>query len=529
VMPSSLTDRRATLLVVSSPGRWRLSLLGLCSVLLVPLLLVDLPPLLDYPNHLASLVVLAAGARDPILSRFYASHWGVIPDLGLDIIGVWLLHLLPVHVAGRVLIAIALLLQTLGSVAYARVAVGRTWWSLACGLVAFNETLLLGFLNFTAATGLALLLAAGWLRWREAQPGRAVALAIPGAVALFFCHLMGLLLFAVLIGAHEVTALRRVSPRSIARRAAVLGLVFVVPLMLYAVSGLQGMDGDAEFLSPAAKAAQLLAPFVNYSLPLDLLTAGLAIGFVLVCGVTHHCRVPLRSGLAIIAVTVLYGVAPFGYKGTFNLDTRFAIILGLLLFAGLAPVGLPRWAARAAAVVFVGLFAARMTLLAVAWHHHAADLTELRATIASVPPEDLVLLTTVSPTEAPAYWRDGPLSRRLSDGQRTDVHTAALLLIERRAFWPFLFDNASQQPITTLEPYRALASRAEGIRDHRTLTAGDLCGFDHLLLLDAGGDPDLDSFAGDRLRLIKATDYAALFVILPNPVCSQPGQRGTVR
>jgi hypothetical protein len=500
------------------PILWRISLLAVCVTVLAPLLLVDMPPLLDYPNHLARLVVLAASPSDPVLARFYAPHWGLIPDLGIDVAGVCLLHLLPVHVAGRVLIGMALLLQILGVVAYARVVVGRTYWSLACGLVAFNETLLLGFLNFTTATGLALLLAAAWLRWREQHPVFTIALAMPGAVGLFFCHLMGLLFFALLIGMHELTTLwpaRRGGLPAATGRAAALTLVFGIPVLLYALSDLRAMAGDAEFPSPQAKASQLLVPFINYNLPLDLLTAALTIGFAAACVVRRRCLIPIRSGLTIVALALLYLVAPSVYKGTANVDSRFVIMLGLLLFAGLTPEGLPRRVALGATAAFVLLFAVRMTVLDAAWYRHRTDLAELRATIASVQPGDVVFVTTVSPAEAPKYWRNGPSARRLSDGQRTDVHTAALLLIEHRAYWPFLFDNVSQQPISTMEPYRTLALRVGGIPDHSTVTAADLHGFDHLLLLEAGGGPDLIAFASNRMILVARSNYAALFSIKP--------------
>jgi hypothetical protein len=65
---------------------WWLALTTLCLVLLAPLLIVDVPPLLDYPNHLARAFVLASLPADPILARFYAAHWSIIPNLGLDII-----------------------------------------------------------------------------------------------------------------------------------------------------------------------------------------------------------------------------------------------------------------------------------------------------------------------------------------------------------------------------------------------------------------------------------------------------------
>ena len=124
----------------------------------------------------------------------------------------------------------------------------------------------------------------------------------------------------------------------------------------------------------------------------------------------------------------------------------------------------------------------------------------------------------MSPEEAPGYWQDSPLSRQLSNGIRVDYHLAALLLIERRAFWPFLFDNPSQQPVETLPPYRAMAESARSLPDHGALAVPgkvDLCGYDYLLLLEAGGEPDLLHFAVDRLVLIAQADFAALFRVGP--------------
>ena len=182
--------------------KWAFALL--CLVLLAPLTLVDVPPLLDYPNHLARAVVLASGASDPIVSRMYAAHWAIIPNLGTDLVLPPLLHLLPVHLAGRIVVGITILLPVLGTVAYSRAVFGcYSPWPLASGLVAYNATLLLGFLNFVAAIGIALLLAAGWISWRERHPVRAAALATVGATVLFFTHLMGLLFFYVLVAGFE--------------------------------------------------------------------------------------------------------------------------------------------------------------------------------------------------------------------------------------------------------------------------------------------------------------------------------------
>jgi hypothetical protein len=166
------------------------------------------------------------------------------------------------------------------------------------------------------------------------------------------------------------------------------------------------------------------------------------------------------------------------------------------------------------ACAFTGFFAIRMSVVGYAWHEHQHDLNDLRAVIATVQPGEKVLTVEVSPNTAPDYWRDVPLSRILSFGLRLDSHLPALLLIEHRAYWPFLFDNPSQQPVQTLPPYKELAARADRLTRHLALTIPgevDLCGFDHLLLLDAGGQPDLAHFAADRLALVADRDIAALF------------------
>jgi hypothetical protein len=43
----------------------------------------------------------------------------------------------------------------------------------------------------------------------------------------------------------------------------------------------------------------------------------------------------------------------------------------------------------------------------------------------------------------------------------------------------------------------------------------NLCGFDYLLLLEAGAATDLEHFGGDRLLLLARSDMAALFRVSP--------------
>ena len=121
----------------------------MCSLLLLPLTVVDVPPLLDYPNHLARDYVLALGQHDAFLSRMYAPHWAIIPNLAVDLVLPPLLWIMPVYTAGRILLAGTLLLPVIGAVLYSNAIFGRrSYWTIAVCLVACNGLFLLGFINF---------------------------------------------------------------------------------------------------------------------------------------------------------------------------------------------------------------------------------------------------------------------------------------------------------------------------------------------------------------------------------------------
>ncbi|HEY2134172.1 MAG TPA: hypothetical protein VGH36_14560, partial [Acetobacteraceae bacterium] len=139
-------------------------------------------------------------------------------------------------------------------------------------------------------------------------------------------------------------------------------------------------------------------------------------------------------------------------------------------------------------------------------------------------PGDRVFITAVTPDEAPAYWAHNTSARQLSNGTRLDYHLPALILIEHRAFWPYLFADPSQQPIALTPTYQALAEQEANLPPHTELTACTDTGplsrtniafrnYTHVLLLEAGADPNAAHFAPSRLTLIADSVMAALYRI----------------
>jgi hypothetical protein len=430
-------------------------------VLLAPFFVVDIPAVLDYPNHLARLYILAH-PQDPILSRMYAAHWSVLPNVGTDVIGATLLRFLPVHVAGRMLLALSLLAPFAGTLLYARAAFGRwTWWSLGAGAIGFNGIFFLGFMNFLLGVGVALAGAAAWrmLRRKGSLASAALAGAAIGVVA-FFCHLFGLAYFALLIGAEEAEALLaqrrdgRLPRKEVVRTAALLAGVVGPAFLLYLFTHHSLQGGDTLLWRWPVKLIEWMMPFCGYDLRFTVLTA--CVLLLVGLAVARRARPAAGVPLALTALVFLYLVAPYQIAGGALVDARFPTMAAFLAFAGLDP----DWSRRRGSVVAVALITliiGRSAEAAVNWRGRAQDIADLRAALAFTGPGAKVLS---SRNELP----DGVLGghgRTLSGFFRLDDNLPALMVIERRAFWPLLFADPSQQPIVDLAPCDQIAAASQ--------------------------------------------------------------------
>jgi hypothetical protein len=512
---------------------WSLALAALIVTLSIPFFLVDLPPVLDYPNHLAQAYVLAFGASNPVLSAMYAPHWTIFPNLAVDIIGPPLLHLFPVHIAGRLLLAGALFLPVIGAIAYHRTAFGvRSYWPLAAGLAGFNGIFFLGFLNLLYGVGFALLGAALWIRNRERAP---VAVVLGGAASttiVFFCHIFAVLFFALLIGSQELARIWRLKrgaalTGSVLWRAALLLALALAPaVILFAFSNFPPSRGEPIWDPVARKLFELFVPFMTYSKPLTLLT-GLSVVAVIIL-VWRKSSVDPGSLIAVVLLFAVYVVAP----GTMNRGaytaTRLPLMIGLLLFAGFQP-GFPARQGRVVAAGLALLLIVRSAVVGFVWHEHRQDVADVRRAISGVEAGARVLVASAAPEhDNPDYLLHERWGRSIPDLSRIDLNMGGLLVIERSTFWPALAADPTLEPLKVLPPYDRIAAPNAEPPDYAFLAVdrppaailvdapyltGWQANFDYVLLLNAGAAPDLASFLPGKLQLMVSTDEAALFKI----------------
>jgi hypothetical protein len=514
--------------------RWFVgSALILCVVLMMPLFATRIPPLLDFPNHVAEMDVIAHAASDPILAKFFTIHWTVVANSGVELVMPILLRWFPLWTTGRFFLVLALLVPLAGIIAYSRVAFGR-WsaWSLGGGLVAYNTLFLLGFMNFVIGLGLALLAAAAWMAWRERFPVRTILAGILAALALFFFHLFALLYFALLIGAHELLALqgppgrRWPTPRAVLGRLLPDALLFVLPAVLLATSTLADTTGPTMRVSLKLKLGELFFPFLTYDQTADRLVMLLVIAIMAGLLIRRRARIAAPAALVFAVLLLVWPFIPHVYKQTAYIDARFPIMAGFLLFAGFAPRRLPP---RLAVAIF-GLIAVvtvvRVGLIALVWAGHNQDLAELQEVIAHVPPGSVVLAVDAPSAQVIPYWRAHRRNWLTAAYIKTYYQDAALLLIERRALWPRLFTGLGKQPVVVKPDYQSVTAPEGELPDYHELAADTPSAaavadapylsdwwqkFDYVLVLAAGAAPDLAALRPDRLEPVAQTEFAALF------------------
>ena len=436
---------------------WGLLAGSIAILLAVPFLLVDVPPVLDYPNHLARLFVLAH-PDDPILSQMYAPNWRILPNLGMDVIGAALLRITDVHVGGRLLLALSLFAPLVGVIAYHR-AVFRRWslWPLASAVIAYNGIFLLGFMNFQLSLGLALTGAGGWIALRRRDKWLLlVGWGVVAATLTFLSHILGLVLFTVLVGAGEADRLWRLrqSPdfsRAFFSAAGALVIALTPALLLYAQSPLSdpGARPGPWFWQP--KLWWIFAPFMTTNSGLTLVTACALLSLLFLI----RRQIDLAPGLLLVLAALMLGfvVAPAKAINGVFIDLRLATMMGLLVFAALQPRLSARQGAYAG-VVLGALTVLRCVDVGAGWIDHRRDLAELRAAIAHVEPGARVLAASGEPAQIGD--EDRP-ERNLPGVHRVDTHLAALLVIERRAFWPLMFAHPAMQPVVVRAPFDRIA------------------------------------------------------------------------
>ena len=412
----------------------------------VPLFSTVLPPLFDYPNHLARFAILAAGGNE-----FYEVRWAPLPNLGGDLIVPLLARAMPLEIAGKLFLVVIFALILGGAVWLNRI-VGGTWrfWPLLAAAFLYNLQLRWGFLNYLFGLGIAFCGAALWLALENVRSWLRVAASILVALLCYFSHISAFGVYALMVSGIEVqpgfAEWRAGRLRAVVRRTAILAAQFVPPAVIALALWHPAEQRHIVYEGWSRKLEWMFGIFYNYDPLLDFGCFFLLLALLGGLAVFRRLNVAPRLMPALLLVLLAYLLLPTEMFGAWATDQRVILAFFLLLVAGAAPLFPSRRVAIAIGSLVALVLLVRLGVIEVVWLKtdpiYRADLTGLdmlpRGAKLGVAYPESALGTEPIP----------------------EVHVPTLAAARRGAFVPTLFAFTGQQPIVVRPPYDRLTAAA---------------------------------------------------------------------
>lgn len=503
-------------------------------VIMMPLAVIDIPLLADYPNHLARMHIIGNVDQDVMLGERYTIDVDVIPNIVMDLVGPWLAQALPLDVAGRLLLAFCLA-TTLASVAWLHHTLFNQWSysSLLAAFFVYHGSMIAGMVNFSIGIGLVPAAFAVWIKLEHAAAPRRLLIGSLMAVGLFFCHLVAFGAYGLLLLGHCLarTLEERNWQRGL-RTFAVVGMTGLLPLALLLrllLDGEGGSDGTGIVYGNAAwKLKAALSPVANYHLPLDLVTFTLLAGLGLTAWFFGRLAVDKRMvpGLALLALA--FALAPKALWNGGVFDQRLATLLALMLVASTRIELQEKALARALTACLAVLFLLRIAALTSTWLDHRQDLAEIDRAIDLTAHGGRILVVRPDVETGPLL---APSRHRVFHHAVQLASLPALAVIDKSAFVSTLYALPGQQPLTLKPPFDRLGghghvdiptidelahayTRDDDTSPPRALLQSWTADFDYVLMIYGYGDGAESLMKGLPLQPLLDGDILDFFKIV---------------
>ena len=448
---------------------------ALLAVASVPVFSTVLPPLVDYPNHLARMHLLAEGGN-----AYYAERWAPLPNLAADLVIPVLARVMPLALAGKLFLVASFALLAGGVFWLNRMAAGGwRWWPLLAFLFLYNRILLWGFINDLFGLGLALCGLALWLALEERTASLRVAVSSLVALACFFAHLVAFGVYALALAGIEAVPASGETPREIARRAGIAAVQFVAPAAIFLLWWHGSAGGPVSYAGFLRKADLLFSVFDNYNRAFDVTCFVLLAAALIFLAATRRLVFAPRILAALALLFAAYLLLPSQLLSGSGADHRLPVALFLLLIAGASPQ-LARREGLALAAAAGLMFVARMGVIERVWLRSDA-----------VYAADLAVLDRLP--EGPKLAVAFPVGEEQA-GAIPLLHLPALAVARREAFVPTLFAFPAQQPLALTPAAKALADASippgwwlafvEGDRRAQQMIRPLAAQFDYVVFLD---------------------------------------------
>jgi len=400
---------------------------------LAPLIVTDIPALMDYPNHLARQFILLHYETSSALQANYRIDWGIKPNLAMDIIIPWLAGFMPLLWAGKIFIVLTLLALLGGTAALAHALHGQVGVPpMFAAVFLYNLAFAFGLLNFLFGSGLMMLAFSLWIRC-PFQPVLIRSLVFSVfAIILFFCHLFAVATFFLLTGAYELqkwpgtTWGNRLS--GIVSLAVPVAITFALWLLRTpGIANTNDIDWGEGWLRAVLMAGGLI--FSDRCIPFLVL---IPVAFTLLCFNARGLPIIRSMWLPLGLIFFIALLMPKRLAGGDSVHLRLPVLLPFLVAASIPPRLISHRTQLTYMLMALGLTAYHSYDAIGLWHKADSDFSEFRKAALAVEPGARMMLVEDVSTDlrSPLY-----------------LHMIELSVLDRCTFVAHMAKIQDQQPV----------------------------------------------------------------------------------
>lgn len=437
----------------------------------LPAICAPILPLIDLGGHVARYAVQLDAGRSDVLRQWYSFEWGLLPNLGVDLLVQLLAPILRLEAAVHLIVGSIPPLTVAGMLLLSRAAHGRIAVNALYALpLAISLPYLYGFANFSLSIALAFHAMALWIALQR-RPVLRTALFVPIGFLLWLCHLVGWAVFSLVAGMTALAAGWK-SGKGLMRTIVSTGLM-TAPLLLGPLIGaLQakpGAEAVALFANNDAprKIVWLIMAMADRWLLWDAAGAGVIALAIYISLRTRGFAVHAGLMAGALALLGLYLAMPDTIMGSRFADMRLGPVILALFVLTSAPDArvdprLTRWLLIGGLVFGAARLATGSASMALSGNQFAETLTAIEAAPRGVN------LVSLYVDECKGWNTDrrrhimgyGLVRRQLFDNGQWQLPSGQLIAIHNPALAPFDRDPST---ITFLEPCRASPGLVETV------------------------------------------------------------------
>lgn len=334
---SVLIDPRGNAHVRDPLGELALIVL-LSALAALPAIFAPILPFTDLGGHVGRYAVQLDAGRSEVLRNWYSFEWGLLPNLGVDLLVQLLAPVMGLEPAVHLIVGSIPPLTVSGMLLLSRAAHGRIGVQALYALpLAFSLPYLYGFVNFALSIALAFHAIALWIAL-EHKPVLRTLLFVPIGFLLWLCHLVGWAVFSLAAGMTALAAGWR-DRKGLVRTVWTTGLM-TAPLLLGPLAGALAQRPGKEAVALLAnndaprKIVWLIMAMADRWLVWDAAGAAIIAFALYICLRTRGFAVHAGLLATAFALLGLYLVMPDTIMGSRFADMRLGwVILALFVLA----------------------------------------------------------------------------------------------------------------------------------------------------------------------------------------------------